>query len=128
MGYYRTIRLLNKKKKNTRRKSNNQKTNPSGFNKPTLISDELCNFLNIDKGSLLARTDVTRKINKYIKDNNLQGMIKDKINKETGKMEKVKDNRFINCNDNLHNLLKPTSELSYFNLQTYLSPHFKKKS
>jgi chromatin remodeling complex protein RSC6 len=44
---------------------------PSGFAKPTLLSDEICEFLNMDKGCMLARTEVTKHINQYIKKNNL---------------------------------------------------------
>jgi len=40
----------------------------SGFARPTLISDQLAEFLGKDKGSLIARTDVTREINTYIRE------------------------------------------------------------
>ena len=86
---------------------------PSGFVKPTKISDELATFLGKDKGSEMARTEVTRDINKYIRTNNLQ-------DKENG--------RKINPDSKLAALLKlkKTDELTYFNLQRYMSPHFAK--
>ena len=85
------VRALNKKQKGSKKRGINQKKNPSGFNKPTLISDELASFLKISKGSLLPRTEVTRKINTYIKENSLQGILK------PGKdgVKKI-DNRYIN--------------------------------
>jgi chromatin remodeling complex protein RSC6 len=127
------LRVLNKKPKGGKRKGGNQKANPSGFNKPTKITDALAKFLSVDKGTCLPRTDVTRRINAYIKEHNLQGMTrtdKNGIDKN--------DNRFINTtlpkSDSrykhatlLKKLLAPTTDLSYFNLQTFLSPHFIKE-
>ena len=88
---------------------------PSGFVKPTLISNELADFLGKPEGSEMARTDVTREINKYIRTNNLQ-------DKENG--------RKINPDKKLTSLLKlkKGDELTYFNLQRYMSPHFAKAS
>jgi len=127
------LRVLNKKPKGGKRKGGNQKANPSGFNKPTKITDALAKFLSVDKGTKLPRTDVTRRINAYIKEHDLQGMMrtdKNGIDKN--------DNRFINTtlpkSDKrykhatlLKKLLEPTTDLSYFNLQTFLSPHFIKE-
>ena len=127
------IRVLNRRPKGGKRRGGNQKTNPSGFNKPTKITNELAKFLKVDNGTYLPRTDVTRRINAYIKEHNLQGMMrpgKDGIEKN--------DNRFINTtlpkSDKrskhatlLRKLLNPKVALSYFNLQTYLSPHFIKE-
>ena len=45
---------------------------PSGFVKPTLISNELADFLGKPKGTEMARTEVTREINSYIRNHKLQ--------------------------------------------------------
>jgi chromatin remodeling complex protein RSC6 len=45
---------------------------PSGFVRPTLISDELADFLGVDHGSMMARTTVSGLINAYIRSNSLQ--------------------------------------------------------
>jgi upstream activation factor subunit UAF30 len=87
---------------------------PSGFVKPAPISDELANFLGKPTGSEMARTDVTKEINKYIRANNLQ-------DKENG--------RQINPDKSLQELLKIDKDivLTYFNLQRYMGPHFPKQ-
>lgn len=87
---------------------------PSGFVKPTLITDELASFLGKPSGSEMARTEVTREINKYIRENSLQ-------DSENG--------RKINPDTKLAKLLNLTKkdELTYFNLQRYMSPHFAKQ-
>jgi len=84
---------------------------PSGFVKPTRISDELARFLGKDIGTEMARTAVSKEINEYIVANGLQ-------NKDNG--------RFINPDAKLTQLLKikKGDTLSYFNLQTYMKHHF----
>ena len=100
-------------KAQAKRKRKNTNRSPSGFVKPTLISNELANFLNKPVGTEMARTEVTREINGYIRAHNLQ----DKSN-----------GRKINPDKSLATLLKINSgeELTYFNLQRYMSPHFAK--
>jgi len=107
----REIKVAQKKSVNRKRKTQNRA--PSGFVKPTKISDELASFLGKENGTEMARTDVTREINTYIRANNLQ----DKAN-----------GRKINPDNKLAVLLKlkKNDELTYFNLQKYMSPHFAK--
>ena len=107
----REVKAAQKVSSKRKRKAGNRA--PSGFVKPTKISDELASFLGKDKGSEMARTEVTRDINKYIRTNNLQ-------DKDNG--------RKINPDSKLAALLKlsKTDELTYFNLQRYMSPHFAK--
>ena len=105
----REIRIAQKASAKKRRKVGNRA--PSGFVKPTLISKELSEFLGKADGAEMARTEVTREINTYIRTNNLQ-------DKENG--------RRINPDSKLKSLLKlkKGEELTYFNLQRYMSPHF----
>lgn len=86
---------------------------PSGFVKPTLISAELAKFLEKPDGTLMARTEVTKQINTYIKANKLQD---------------PKNGRIILPDAVLTKLLKISKgeELTFFNLQKYMSPHFAK--
>jgi len=104
------LRTAQKASAKKRRKVGNRA--PSGFVKPTPISKELAEFLGKTDGSEMARTEVTREINAYIRTNNLQ-------DKENG--------RRINPDAKLKALLKlkKGDELTYFNLQRYMSPHFK---
>jgi len=94
-----------------KRKSGNRA--PSGFVKPTKISMELANFLGKEKGTEMARTEVTREINTYIRAHKLQD---------------PKNGRRILADAKLRKLLKlkKEDELTYFNLQRYMSPHFAK--
>ena len=102
-------------KAGNKRKQRNANRAPSGFVKPTLISDQLATFLSKPKGTLIARTEVTREINAYIRANKLQD---------------TSNGRKINPDAKLKELLtlKPTDELTYFNLQRFMSQHFQKST
>jgi chromatin remodeling complex protein RSC6 len=110
-----TRELKSAQKQSSKRKRKAGNRAPSGFVKPTRISDELAKFLEKPAGCEMARTEVTRDINKYIRTHNLQ-------DKENG--------RKINPDTKLAALLKlkKNDELTYFNLQRYMSPHFAKAS
>ena len=105
--------LKNAHKASKKRQKRTGNRAPSGFAKPTKISTELANFLGKPKGTEMARTEVTREINKYIRANKLQ-------DKDNG--------RIILADTKLRKLLKlkKDDELTYFNLQRYMSPHFAK--
>jgi len=107
----REIKIAQKQSNRRKRKAGNRA--PSGFVKPTKISDELASFLGKTTGTEMARTDVTREINAYIRENKLQDS---------------SNGRKINPDKKLATLLKlnTTDELTYFNLQKYMSPHFAK--
>jgi len=109
--YLREIKTAQKLSSKRRRKAGSRA--PSGFVKPTRISDELALFLEKPSGSEMARTEVTREINKYIR---------------TNKLQDEKNGRKIIPDSKLYTLLKLTSNdnLTYFNLQKYMSHHFAK--
>jgi chromatin remodeling complex protein RSC6 len=115
----REMRVLDKM--NARRNKNKGNRAPSGFVKPTKISNDLAAFLGKEPGTMMARTDVTKQITAYIRANDLQ----DKTN-----------GRLILADDKLKKLLNydektvtdPKQQLSYFNLQRFLSGHFEKSA
>ena len=109
----RADRELKQAQKASRKKRKTGNRAPSGFVKPTKISLELASFLNKPKGTEMARTEVTREINTYIRAHKLQ----DPAN-----------GRRILADAPLRKLLKlkKSDELTYFNLQRYMSPHFAK--
>ena len=109
----RELKNAHKASKKRARRSGNRA--PSGFVKPTKISSELASFLGKPKGTEMARTEVTREINGYIRQHSLQD---------------PQNGRRILADAKLRKLLKlkPSDELTYFNLQRYMSPHFAKKN
>lgn len=85
----------------------------NGFNREQKISEELRVFLDYPKDKLVSRSAVTRAVNKYVKDNGL----------------KHPDNgRVLVLDKKLKELLKPPEgeQVTYLNLQKYLSPHYTK--
>lgn len=106
------IKQLNRQLGKKRKKNKNRK--PCGFQSPSAISKQLAKFLGEDEGVKIARTAVTKFITTYVKEHNLQ---------------KPENKRVILPDSKLKKLLNPPEdkELTYFNLQTYLVPHFPKK-
>lgn len=99
------------KSSSKRRKVSTGNRQPSGFVKPTRISDELAKFLGKSVGAEMARTAVSKEINAYIREKGLQD---------------TSNGRKINPDASLTKLLnlQKTDELTYFNLQRYMKHHF----
>lgn len=93
------------------KKRQNAKNSPSGFAKPNKISDELCDFIGVPHGTEKSRTDITRLINAYVKEHNLN---------------KPENKRFILPDDKLKKILNvgESEEINYFILQKLISHHF----
>ena len=123
-AYDKSLKTLNKTtRKNKKRDVNSKPRLPSGFAKPTQISDTLCDFYGVPHGTLVSRTDITKSITQHIKKGDLQ----------------VVDNRRRFIPDNkLQTILSPLDHLkkdkkgitdlekgyTYFNLQRYISDQF----
>jgi chromatin remodeling complex protein RSC6 len=105
-------RVKREQVKHCKQKKQRKKTT-SGFAKPTKISDQLCEFMGREKGTEMARTEVTKYIHDYIKKNELQ--------LETNKTLIIPD-------INLKNLLaleeKEGEQIHFFSLQKYMNRHF----
>lgn len=84
---------------------------PSGFAKPMKLSAELTKFLEIDADSMMARTEVTKAINKYVKENNLQN---------------PQNKRELILDEKLKTIIKAQNgeTVTFFNLQRFMSPHY----
>lgn len=101
------------------RKKSHSRTTPSGFSKPTKLSDEACEFFDLAQGTELSRTDVTRKINTYVKENGLLD---------------PNNRRIILPDDKLKALLGVDDEtvsqgqLSFFSLQKFIKGCFAAKA
>ena len=82
-----------------------------GFARPTSISSELADFLNLSYDTKISRTDVTKLLSQYIKDNNLQNTL---------------DKKQIIPDENLSKILDldENKKLTYFNIQKLLNKHF----
>jgi chromatin remodeling complex protein RSC6 len=91
---------------------------PSGFAKPTTVSNELCEFMDKPTGTEIARTEATKALVTYIKTNNLF---------EIGEDTKHK----IVPDEKLRVLLQITQEdtdnLTYFTIQKHMNRHFNVK-
>ena len=99
-------------KKKVKNKGNRQ---PSGFAKPSKVTKELCEFMNKEEGTEIARTEVTRALVSYIKQN---------------KLENISNSKIISPDDKLKILLglDDSQELTYFNIQKYMNKHFVKNA
>jgi chromatin remodeling complex protein RSC6 len=107
------IKQMKGLKKEAYKNKNKGNRKPSGFAKPTKVTKELCEFMKKEEGAEIARTEVTKALVNYIKDNKLEN----------------KDNNKIICPDEkLKTLLtvNDAEELTYFNIQKFMNKHFLK--
>jgi len=98
-------------KKDLVKNKNKGNRKPSGFAKPCKVTKDLCDFMNKNEGTEIARTEVTKALVNYIKEN---------------KLENSKNSEIINPNDKLKYLLGigNDDELTYFTIQKYMNKHF----
>ena len=102
---------MNILKKESSKNKNKVCRKPSGFARPTKVTKELCEFMNKKEGTDIARTEVTRTLVAYIKEQQLE----DKNN-----------SRVIMPDCKLRELLgiEENQEVTYFNIQKYMNKHF----
>ena len=102
---------LLKKESSKNKNKNKASRKPSGFARPTRVTKELCEFMNKTEGTEIARTEVTRALVAYIKDQKLE----DNVN-----------SRIIMPDNKLRELLgiEENKELTYFTIQKYMNKHF----
>jgi upstream activation factor subunit UAF30 len=100
------------KKEATKNKNKGNRA-PSGFAKPSKVTKELCEFMNKTEGTEIARTEVTKALVTYIKENKLENESNSKIIKPDNKLKFLLG-------------LEEGEELTYFNIQKYMNKHFVK--
>jgi chromatin remodeling complex protein RSC6 len=98
-------------KKETKPKKQRKK---SGFALPGTISDELCEFMGIEKGSKASRPEVTQFLTNYIQNNNVVNPEKKNIIIPDEKLTKL-------LGDDIKDI-----ELTYFNIKIFMNKHFLK--
>lgn len=106
------MKCLKKEVVKTKNKGNRQ---PSGFAKPSKVTKELCEFMNKTEGTEIARTEVTRALVAYIKENKLENTTNSKIISPDEKLKTLLD-------------LNDSDELTYFTIQKYMNKHFVKNA
>ena len=92
-----------------------------GFAVAVPVSDVMCEFMEVEKGSLVARTDITKRLNAYIKANGL---------------ENPENRQQILPDERLWKILGVASNeeqragvvITHFNIQKYINGHFLKKT
>ena len=94
--------------KEMEKKKVEKKPKKTNYQEAFNISEELSTFLNVDKDIKLNCSDINRRMNIYINNNNLQEGVNITLDK------KLKD------------LLKPEKKenVTFFNLQTFLKKHY----
>ena len=119
--YLKIVKSLTKNKKRKPVDSTEEsapKKEPSGFISPIALSREFTEFLNVPEDIMLPRTVVTKQIIAFIKENGLESTtngrnfdLTDSTNENAVKLRKL---------FNIEN----GNEVTYFNLQSFLKPHF----
>jgi len=117
------LKKQNSKNRVRKENLNKEKRPPSGFAKPTKISNKLANFIGVPTGTLIARTNVTKYVTTYIKEHNLQIPENKRSFKPDKKLQSIlapldkkrKDKKGVTDAEKGY---------TYFNLQRYLSPQF----
>lgn len=105
-------KILNKQQRSKKVLKTDRK--PHGFAVPSVVSDELCQFMGCEPGALVARTDVTKKLTEYIQTHNLQNPA---------------NRRQIVPDETMQRLLGDEAKdvfLTHFTMQKYINRHFKK--
>ena len=112
--FEREMRYL--KKKTIRKTRRRPDAKPGGVCKPVKVSNQLADFIGIEHDELISRTQVSKKINEYIRNNSLQNL---------------KDKRIIIADEALEKLFSneytKESKLDFFSLQKFIKHHYIKE-
>lgn len=86
---------------------------PKGFNKKYQVSDALCSFLGLDKGSQMTRLEIVSRVRQYANDNKLKDPKNGRVIIPDGKLTKLFE-------------VPKDAQLTIFNVQRYIGKHLSK--
>lgn len=96
-------------------KKNDSIHKKSGVNAKCVLSDELCDFLNLPRKSMFSRNETLKKINEYILKNNLQNPKNRRIVIPDAKLTKL-----LCYDENIHGVM------FYYTITKLMQIHFTK--
>ena len=105
--------LIKKETKNSNKPVKERK--PCGFAIPSQVSTDMCDFMEVEHGTPISRIQITKRINQYIKEHNL---------------ENPENKQNILPDEKLWTILGDDAKdirITHFTLQKYLNKHFIKK-
>lgn len=117
-NYQKSVKKLNHVFEMQLKKEQKQANKPKkerkacGFAVAVSVSDAMCEFMEVEKGTLVARTDITKRLNAYIK---------------TNKLENPDNRQHILPDDRLWKILGDDARnvnITHFNIQKYINGHF----
>jgi chromatin remodeling complex protein RSC6 len=85
---------------------------PRGFARPVKVSDDICDFLKRERGSLISRTEVTKYLINYIEENQLKDKEKPSIIFPDESLKKILGEESVD------------KTITYFTIQKYMNKHF----
>ena len=112
-----SLTKLVRKVKNTVEDPNGEKAaarrnNPNnGFNRPRQVTSELKEFLGLAPDAMISRTEVTKGVYGYIRENNLKHPDNGKIIMPDAKLKAI-----LGTDDDI--------QISFTNIQKFISPHY----
>lgn len=87
---------------------------PCGFAVSSKVTSEMCEFMGKTDGELISRIEITKYLNKYIKENNLENSENKQIIIPDDKLWKILGEEAVN------------QKITHFTIQKYLNKHFLK--
>jgi chromatin remodeling complex protein RSC6 len=108
-----SIDSLVKKEQKTSLKPKKERK-PCGFAVSSKVTSEMCEFMGKNDGELISRIEITKYLNKYIKENNLENSENRQIIVPDEKLWKILGEE------------AQSKKITHFTIQKYLNKHFLK--
>lgn len=108
-------KIVDKRKSKKKNADPNAPSKKSGFAVEVKISNELADFLKEDRGIMISRNEVTKRLNSYIKENNLYTEHDKRVIKPDAVLVKL-----FKVDEGAH--------VSFFQIQKFIKDHFESKA